>query len=226
MEAVNEGIQEKQEAAIAIANELNIATQEHYVKAVAFTKDIKALQKAIRASFDPIVDAANKAHKEAIAQRDKHLRPVKEAEKLLKGKIEAYVYEQERVRKAEEERLRKIAEKKEADARRKAQEAAAEAERLRLEGEEKEAAKLEKKAEKLTQKADTIEAPKLATKVEKVKGISYKDVWDFEVMDATLVPRQFCTPNEQAIRAYIKATKGTMPIEGVKITHRKASSIR
>lgn len=50
----------------------------------------------------------------------------------------------------------------------------------------------------------------------KVQGISTQTVWDFEITDTSKIPAQFMQPNEQAIRAYIKAAKREDAIPGVR----------
>jgi hypothetical protein len=222
----DKALQKKREDVVSQAASIVITTQAEYESAVEFTKNIKVLQKEIRATFDPIVDKAHKTHKEAVAQRKKFLDPTENAEKTVKGKIGAYVTEQERLRREEEERLRKLAEKREAEIRRKAEEAAKLAAEKLLEGKGEEAAELQEKAKELVEKAETIEAPKLVTRVDKVQGVSYKEGWDFEIIDPAKVPRHFCIPDEKAIRSYIKSTKGLMEIEGVKIIPKKVTSVR
>lgn len=68
----------------------------------------KELESQIHEAFDPIVEAAYKAHREATSQRKKYLDPIEEGRKILKPKMSAYIAEQERLRqeatrKAEEE---------------------------------------------------------------------------------------------------------------------------
>lgn len=219
-------LQRKQEDVVSRAEALEIKTQPEYENAVNFVKDVKALQKEIKTTFDPIVDKANKAHKEAVRQRNKFLDPAKSAEKTVKTKMSNYVAEQERKRREEEERLRKLAARREAEARRKAEEAAKLAEKKRLAGEEEEAAMLEEKAEQFIERANAIEAPVLANRVDEVRGVSYREGWDVEITDPAQVPRNFCVPDLKAIRAYVTSTKGKMAIEGVRIMPKKIPSIR
>jgi hypothetical protein len=50
----------------------------------------------------------------------------------------------------------------------------------------------------------------------RVKGISLRESWDFEVIDVSKIPLQFLQPNESAIRAYVKAAKREDAIPGVR----------
>jgi len=111
--------------AVAQANALAVKTDEQYALAAEFLKRIKGLQKEVGDTFDPIIVKANAAHKEAIGQRDKYLKPLQAAEKEVKGKIAAFVDERESIRREAEAKLRAEAERKQEDIRRKAAEAEA-----------------------------------------------------------------------------------------------------
>ncbi len=74
----------------------------------------------------------------------------------------------------------------------------------------------EKKAEEWLDKAENVIAP-VVPEIPKTEGISTRKDWDFEIINPNEVPRDFCIPDEKAIRAFIKATKGTKPIAGIKI---------
>jgi hypothetical protein len=71
------------------------------------TERIKPLQKQADDLFDPIISAANKSHKAAIAAKAKVRGPLDAAEIVLKDGIDAYCAEQDRLAAVEAERLRK-----------------------------------------------------------------------------------------------------------------------
>ncbi len=65
--------------------------------------------------------------------------------------------------------------------------------------------------------ADALVALSLATdSAPKVAGVSSTKIWDFEITDATKIPREFLQPNESAIRAFVKAAKREDAIAGVR----------
>ena len=97
----------------AKACEVVITDQPQYENAANFLLSVKGLQKKIRETFDPIVDAAHKTHKEATTKRKEHLEPVLMAEQLIKGKMITYTSKQERIRKEQEDKLRRQAEAEE-----------------------------------------------------------------------------------------------------------------
>lgn len=120
--------------------------------------------------------------------------PLDNADSMLRGKVLAYRQEQSRIRREEEERLRKLAEK------------------------------AQKQAEKLAVKEGVTAPPPppipyIQPQAKTVEGgfgaVSAKLVWEFQIIDETKVPREFLMVNEKAIRAAVKA--GTRNITGVKI---------
>jgi hypothetical protein len=70
-------------------------------------------------------------------------------------------------------------------------------------------------------------AAELAQPREMTKGtrtedgkVGFSEVWDFEVIDAALVPRSFCAPDEKAIRAAVRG--GVRAIQGVNVFQRES----
>ncbi len=186
---------------IKIAKELVIETEEQATEASEMVKKLKELENEIRASFDPVIDKAYKAHKEAIAQRDEHLKPVLEAQKKIKDCLSKW---------KEKEELKRL------------QEAMRIAEEKRKEEEEKrlqQAELLEKMGE--TEKANEIlEQPIFcAPETEKIKveGISFAEIWTYEIINEAEIPREYLMPDEKKINSVVKAMKNNIEIPGIKI---------
>ena len=192
---------------IKIAKELVIETEEQATEASEMVKKLKELENEIRASFDPVIDKAYKAHKEAIAQRDEHLKPVLEAQRKLKSVLCDWHTKQEQIKleeaRREAERLRKLEEEK----------ILAQASQLEMQGETK-------LAEEILNTPVTV-SPKYEKP--KIQGISFAEIWDFEILDEKLIPREYLIPDEQKIRQIVKATKGELNIPGIKIFKRKVA---
>ena len=217
-----------------------ITNQAQYDGTATFLKAIKGLQHKIKECFDPIVESALKTHREAIAKRKEHLDPVLKAEAIIKEKLIDYDTEQERIRREQQAKLDRQAEaerrKKEEQERawREKEEAKRrEAERLEAEGKAEEAAKAQAEADKAAAKADerqeaanNIVAPIAAPKVEKPKGLSFLEVWSAEVVDKSQLPVQWMIPNQQALDAHARNTKGQISIPGVKFNCKKVASSR
>jgi len=199
------------------ANDMEVRTREQYDSTAIFLKAIKAIQKQVKETFDPIVDKTRAAWKESVAQKDKHLNPLVEAERLVKKKVLLFLQEDARKRKAEEDRL------------------AAEA----RERERKEKAKLEKKAEKAEARGDMEKAEELREKKEEVHiptpiipdekkkdGVSLPKIWKAKITDINLVPREHMLPDMVKLNKLAKAVKGTMQIPGVEFYFEETVSAR
>lgn len=194
-------IEEKVNPAIATAESMVISNNPQYIKATDFLKVIKGLQKEVESAFDPAIEAAHRSHKIAIESKDKYFKPLVNAEKLIKGKMGAFLAEEERLRKVEEERLRKEVEKAQ--------------EKLKAKAEKEQANGNGKKAEELLQKADNIIAPTLAPTTKKVTGISFREKWYAEVVDLKLLPREYMLPDMVKLNKFAAAMKDSVVVPGV-----------
>ena len=124
------------------------------------------------------------------------------AYKLFDKGLSEYLAIQDQIRQEQQRRLEAEAEKKRLEAEAKAKEWADKGN--------------EKKAEEWFDKAENVIAP-VVPETPKVEGITTRQDWDFEIINPNEVPREFCIPDEKALRAYVKATKGTRLIAGIKI---------
>ena len=122
-EIVKEKAIQKEVSLVEIqAKEMVISSEEEYEKAAEFGKQIKEKAKVVTDFFKPMKDSAYQAHK-AVCDREKTmLKPLQEAERILKKSMSAYYQEQERKRRELEEKMRREAE---AERERKLNEAAA-----------------------------------------------------------------------------------------------------
>ena len=76
----------------------------------------------------------------------------------------------------------------------------------------------EEKADALMAQAEMIVAPVITTQeAPKVKGVATKTIWKFEITDVSQLPREYMTPDTTKIGSVVRATKGTLPIAGVRI---------
>jgi len=129
------------------AKAVTVTDSKTYTAAGMLWKSIGDMIKEVKDTFDPICEKAFAAHKEATGKRAKYLDPLTVAQKSVKQIMSAYDAEQERIRKAEEERLAAIARKEEEERRRIEQE--------RLEAERKaEEDRLLKEAEAARERGD------------------------------------------------------------------------
>lgn len=178
----------------------------------------KALQAKVHDTFDPICDKAHKTWKEAVAQRDKFLKPLQDAERVVKNKIGSFLLERQRAEKAEQDRLDEIRRKEEEK-----QRAALEAKAVKAEGK----GNIEK-AEELREKKEEVFVPGAVVEstVEKVNGQTSRTTYDFEIIDETLIPRKYLIVDDKKIRQMVKTFGKEASIPGVRIYPKVVVSIR
>jgi len=210
-------IEKRTQALTTQANSIAISNQKQYETANEFLRAVKGLQKEIHSTFDPIVEAAHRTHKEATSKRKEHLDPVIGAEGIVKDKMIAYDDKMEAIRIEEQ---RKIDAKAREEEERKRKELASRAEKWAAKG------KIAK-AEELQEQAEEVEvvAPVIAPKVEKVAGVIYSKTYSVDTADINQVPREYLLINFPALNKRAQASKGMAKVTGVtfKCTKKLAS---
>lgn len=186
------------------AQSLVIQDTPTYLEASTFYKAIDETIQKVRASFDPIVEQAHKAHKEAIAQRDKHLKPLEAAKTLIKQKMAEYNL---KLKQEEEERNRKIAEEM-----KKQEEEMKLAQALALE----QAGEKELAEAVLEQPSNIIPLTVAKPEIPNV-GVSFRKVWKFRIVNADLIPREYLKVDEVKIGQVVRAMKDGTNIPGVEV---------
>lgn len=177
-------------------------------EAGSFLTKIKSAEARVHEVFDPQVDAAHKAHKAAVALRQKFLDPLQQRERQFKSLIADYHREQERAARAlreEEERKARI-------------------EKNRLEAEAKakmEAGDFAGAKENIRQsmdvQEDTARSLEALRPTPKMAGVAVRKTWRAKVVDPEKVPREYWVIDEKKIAAVVSATKGSLQIPGVEI---------
>ena len=209
-EMAEEAVVEIQERALTMperAAAIDVVDAATYAVAGEFLVDVKTLRKEIEAHHAPMIESAHLAHKAALAARKKYDEPLAAAERIVKGALAAYRHEEERKRREREAELRREAERLE------------EEERLR------EATRLEEQGKKAQAEA-VLERPSVAPVVSlesqtpKVAGVSTRTTWDFEIEDATAIPREYLSIDERKIRGVIRALGAEARIPGVRVFQR------
>jgi hypothetical protein len=202
-------------AVVSQANQITVETAEDYEMACSFLTLIAARRKQVSETFGPIVQKAHAAWQEAIAQRKKFLDPLNDAELNVKRKVSTWRIEQERARKAEEDRLAAIA-KREADER-----ALEEAAALAANGEKE-------LADMVLQEAAAAPAPVVvvAPSVPKQESIAKKTTWRFRIVDEALIPREFLSPDEVKIGAIVRSRKNLVKIPGIQVFADESVAVR
>ena len=202
-------------ALVSDAKALVIQDESGYQRAGLMLRMVKEYLRRVAEVCDPVVSAALAAHRAAVAQRTKLEAPAKEAEQVLKRAMVGYTEELE---------LQRQEVQRQADA-------AAEAARQRaLEQEEERRLALAMEAEAQGHEehaAEILTAPVVLPPVltppvvlppkPKVEGVSYRTDWDFEIVDAHALPREYLIPDQVRIRGVVRALKGETNIPGVRV---------
>lgn len=194
---------------------VSVNSNEDLSHAMACIKGIKGLITKVKESFDPIVDHAHKAHKEAIGQRDKYLLPLQVIEKKFKDAILVFnrkmeAEQNERIRLANEQMAKN-----------------AEAEKKRLLAESNktddawDAEELKEKAQAIV--PVTCEAPSKAIEQE---GLSIRRTWKAKVIDPLLIPREYMCVNQSLLNEVAKEYKGQLRVMGVVFYQEESASVR
>lgn len=223
---------------------LKVADNAQYLAASEGLRRVKAIRGEIEAIHGPAIEAAHAAHKAAIAAKKTLTDPLDAAERSVKSAISGYLAEQERLRVAEETRLRKEAEAKaEAERKRLAEEKAkADAEAKRLADAAAEAAKnadplkiaeaeiAQAEAEQAAQEsqaqlAAVAAAPVyVAPAVPAVRGQSVSKTWKARVIDKDILIgaaatnpalRCYLEVNESLLNSFARNTQGKTAVPGV-----------
>jgi hypothetical protein len=190
-----EEVETQTELVVARAHELTITSDADYEAAGAFlVNEVKAVLKAIRETFDPIVKAANTAHKEALAQRKAHEAPLLEAERVVKAAMGTYHAEQVEARRKEEE-ARLDAARREAEER-----ALEEAERLEKEGRTEAA-----EARVSEPVVPTVAAPATKPAKPKAEGVSVRMLTKYRIVAEGDIKRKFLKPDEKKIGQIVRS---------------------
>jgi hypothetical protein len=216
-------------AVVAQGNSLTIECADDYEMACSFLTLVASRKRQVEETFDPIVKKAHAAWKEAVAQRDKFMAPLLEAERGVKSKVSTWSMAEEKKRREDEQRLAKQA-KDEADAR-----ALAEAEALAASGDTE-------LADMVLEEAAAAPPPVViaASTVPKQSGIATKTIykWRFtkdgitslrELVKAAAADDRYlpylCT-NETAIGATVRAQKELARIPGVQVYPETSVAVR
>jgi len=221
------GIEDEQESALNKSNNVAIfkATQievtdnETYSEAATFLKEIKTAQAAVTDTFKEMKEAAHKAHKTVCDKENQFLKPLKEAETIVKNKARIYIDICEQKKREEEAKLR-------AEQQRIAEEQMAKALELEKQGKEEQA----KAAYDTVTAIENLE-PTITQEKPQVSGISTQVAYEVVVTDETLVPAyvngaEIRQINLSAIKQLAKATKGAIQIPGIKINKTNSISVR
>jgi hypothetical protein len=182
---------------------LQIRDTASYEAAGALAIEIKSWTKTVEDKFKPSCDAAYQAHRTITAFRNETLAPYEEAENIVNQAMGEYRKKVEAKRKAEADAAADKA-RKEAEEKRKKEIEAAKA------AGDKEGAKNLKAAPIIA-----TPAPVKTQEPPKIKGVTVRKVWDFQIVDDNKIPRKYWALDLTAIRKVVQALGANHGIPGV-----------
>jgi len=203
---------------VKTANSLTITSHEDYDKGTAILKDIKARVKKVKEYWKEPKANADAAHKALVAKEAQMLKPLQEAESIIKKAMLAYTTEVERKRREAEEAARKVRE--------------AEVRRLEAIAAQAEAQGDEDTAEIMRDMAEEVPLGEIsAAAAPTAKGVSVRTTWKARVIDPRLVPAYFegaelRTINMTALNNIAKWQNGEAKIPGVEFYQDSTMSVR
>lgn len=198
-----------------------------YVAAAELLKGIKALRVRIGETFDPHIGRAFQAHRALCKEKQDAEAPLTEAERILKTALVAYDDAQERIRRAEEARLREVA--RLAEEQRQLEEAAA----IELEAERHNDPELRSLATQLLEAPVHTPAVIAPRTTPKVAGITFRETWSARVVDTRALiayvaqhPEctNYLTPNLTALNAAVRAQREGFKVAGVEAVCQKSAA--
>lgn len=203
------------------AQEITVRTEEEYVGATEFTKRVKATAKKVEDYWEPMRKSTYDAYKAVNDHKSQMLKPLKNAEGVLKKKMTEYLDEVERQRKEAEEAARQAALEE-------AERKMAEAREAELDGDFEKADVAMAEAEVMEQASVTMTVQKEEVKVD---GVVRRKDWQIVSIDAEKVPVEIAgivirPVDEKAVMALIKATKGKVVIPGVEYKETVSLAVR
>lgn len=201
------------------AQDVVVSNDYEYIQAGELLKAVKQMQKKVKDYWEPMRVSAKASYDEILAHKKTMLEPLEAAEKVIKEKTSAYIEEQERIRRAQEEKLRKLA-AQEVDS--KLEQAA----RAEAEGDSVGAEYAMAEAEIM----DTISV-NVKAQTPKASGISHSKTWRITAIDSSKVPVsvggvEIRPVDERAVLRLIKESKGTIQIPGVVYEEAVTTSVR
>lgn len=179
------------------ANALTVKDQPTFDAAGEKLKALAALKKDIKAKLDPFVEKAHEAHKAAVAERDRYLKPLDAAMGGLKNRMLAWTDAEARRRAEEARKAQEAAEA--AERKRRDEEAAriaAESAKAAEEGDFDAAAAAQEEAQAIAAAPVAVAAPVIAAPIEKPKGIAIPGKHVADLADArAFVAHVLATPD-------------------------------
>ena len=181
-----------------------ITTALAYSSAGEDLKALKANWKVLDAKRKELTKPLDESKKKIKAFFDAPMSRIKTAEANVSSAMVGWHNEQERIRKAEEDRLRK-AQLKEATRLAKL------AEKAQARGDTAKMNEFDARAEEVSFAAPAV----VPTAAAKISGLAVTKLWRHRIIDANKIPREYMIPNDKVLGQLARSSKGLFKIDGV-----------
>lgn len=198
---------------LAAAQSLMVVDDLSFIQAMALGTACAVRIKAVEKRLGPAKKKTYEAYQEVMKLMKSFIDPLDAAKKLLSGRAYSWQKAEEDRKRKEAEEVRRLAEEEAAKKRKAEEDARLElAERLAKNG-------MQEQAEEVLAAPVVVEVAEVAAPAPKmtVQGTSTRENWTFEIMDASLLPREFLTPDTVKIGRMVKMLKGETLIAGVRV---------
>ena len=199
---------------VAAAQSLVVNDATSYTQAMELGKACSAKIKLVEDKLGPAKRKTYEAYQEVMRVMRSFIQPLEAAKKLLSRLAYSWQKAEEDRKSKEAEEARRLAEE-EAAAKRKVEEDArlAAAERLSNEG-------MQEQADEMLETPIVVEVEEVAAPAPKVKvqGASTRENWVGKVVDESLIPREYMTPDLVKLNRITKALKGETRIPGWEVS--------
>jgi hypothetical protein len=193
------------------AGEITITSDAQFVEVAERRKAIRQFVARVESFFAPLKSKAQAAHKALCDSERQHIAPAQADMAHCDRALRVWEAAQEQARREEQRRL-------EAQARHEAEtRALAEAAQLEREAAATGDVALLAEAEALI--SEPVDAPViiLPKATPSVAGLSYREVWQYEVTDDAAIPREYLVRDDKKLGAVVRAMKGAAKIPGVRV---------
>ena len=216
-------LESKALALVDYARSLQITNQPSYDQVTNALLDVKGARKAIAAHHDPTIADTNKAHKTALAAKERFDRPLKEVEVILKLGIRTWDNEQERLRLEAQRRADEEAQRQNEEARL----------QQGIAAEQNGASEADVQA--IVEAPSAAPPPVVAPTYQKRQGVSVRENWKAEVVNLDLLvqavaqhkaPLNCLQANQVALNQLARAQKQALSIPGVRAVNDAVVSAR
>jgi len=181
---------------------LEISTQVELDNANSALRIVKTKLKELEEDRKKLTQPLESVKKSIIAKYKPAIEMLEKAESLIKRGMIVFTEKIEAERRKQEEELRrKMLEK---------------AEKAEAKGKVEKAKEIRQQAELTT----------VVSKIETPKGVSYREIWKYKIVDETLLERQYLIPNHDMLSKMATATKGAIEVKGVQFYSEKIIASR